>query len=450
MIKHSKRRKITFLLACFLHIQPFLSAEKYSENRNPQWLNAFLEFDQKVENTFKLIGNTFLGKIIIRGSLILLPPIILMKIIQNIPKSTSQLQTHTIQIVNVTDVTLKDYIGVPEGVQILINQIQHPENYRKLGIPPTKGILLTGNPGTGKSFLARAIAGETKCPFFNISATELEQPFIGMSAVMIRDLFEKAKQAALLSPTKTAIIFIDEIDAIARKRGNFGFGTNVAESALNTLLTEMDGFNTIVKLPSSLTWYEKIMGYEKPAQTQEIAVVILAATNIPDTIDDALKRPGRFDTIIEVENPDVKAREKIISIYLKKYPFENLLTASKLAYVTEGMTPAAIKTIFLEAARRAAFKGNDLIKIDDICYAICAMQQVAINEQRMAETIRILYPFEASVITSDILTFFSDNGGNIKKIIVSIEKIYRKKCKNRTNKKCLISKDDLIIILEKL
>ena len=313
------------------------------------------------------------------------------------------LLTHSIEPIPVTDVTLKDYIGVPPAVDILIDQIKNPKIYKNLNAPFTKGILLTGKPGTGKSFLAKAIAGEAQVPFFSVSAPEFGQLYVGASALMVRNLFKNAKLAALSSPSKLAIIFIDEIDGIGSRAssGLSGASTGIVQ----TLLTEMDGFNKIsakdLNLPSYKTMYVK----EKQLTLPEINVIVLAATNTPDAIDSALKRSGRFDDIIEVGNPNEVSREKIIELYLKDYRCEKDVEAKRLAMVTDGMTPADIKAVFQAAARDAAKNRQELIEIKNFCRVLFDAKggkQMGNYEQRVLEILTTMYPCDLTITVDNV------------------------------------------------
>ncbi len=234
--------------------------------------------------------------------------------------------------------TFDDVAGVEAAKMELSEEVdflRDPSKYQRLGAKIPKGVLLVGPPGTGKTLLARAVAGEARVPFFSISATEFVEVFVGVGASRVRDLFEKAKAAA------PAIVFIDEIDAIGRQRGTggpMGGGTNdEREQTLNQLLVSMDGF--------------------EPNQ----AVIILAATNRPDVLDQALLRPGRFDRQVTVDPPDKRGREAILKIHTRNIPLAPLVSLAALAQATPGMSGADLANLANEAALNAARKGESQV-----------------------------------------------------------------------------------------
>lgn len=323
-------------------------------------------------------------------------------LMQAMGSAQKDLLTHSIEPITVKDTKLKDYAGVPEAVDKLVFQIRFPEAYSELKAPMTKGVLLTGKPGTGKTFLARAVAGETGCPFFAVSATEFQQPYAGMSGKIIRDLFKNAKLAALQSPTKTAIIFIDEIDAVGQRNAAHMGGSPV--DIVQSLLTQMDGFSTIsfFDLPLNLMPYYFI-GLPK------VSVVVFAATNTPDVLDSALKRPGRFDNIIEVGVPGELDRQQIINLHLieRQGTIADDVKLAGLVKATDGMTPADIKAIFQEAARSAAYsQRNSGVQIKDFCFAIFDMfgrQKGVHYEKKLIETLIAMYPCDSDVTLETVL-----------------------------------------------
>lgn len=226
------------------------------------------------------------------------------------------------------EVTFDDVAGQESAkreVAELVEFLQDPERYRKLGAEPPRGVLLMGPPGTGKTLLARALAGEAGVPFFNISASEFIEMFVGVGASRVRKMFDEAKKRA------PSIIFIDELDAVGRVRGTgLGSGHDEREQTLNQILSEMDGFS----------------GHE--------AVIVLAATNRPDVLDPALLRPGRFDRHVTLELPDRTAREAILKVHLRKIPTEPDVDLATLASATPGFSGADIKNLVNEAAIAAA------------------------------------------------------------------------------------------------
>ena len=243
-----------------------------------------------------------------------------------------------------TRVTFKDVAGLneeKEDLQEVVDFLKNPKKYIDLGARIPKGILMVGPPGTGKTYLSRAVAGEAGVPFFSISGSDFVEMFVGVGASRVRDLFEQAKKNA------PAIIFIDEIDAVGRKRGaGLGGGHDEREQTLNQLLVEMDGFGI------------------------NNGIIIMAATNRPDILDPALLRPGRFDREVVVGAPDVKGREAIFKVHSKNKPLSDDVKPNVLARRTPGFTPADIENIMNEAAILTARKRQKEIHMDTIEEAI--------------------------------------------------------------------------------
>ncbi len=237
-------------------------------------------------------------------------------------------------------VTFSDVAGAKEEkeeLSELVDFLKNPAKFTELGARIPKGVLLVGSPGTGKTLLARAVAGEAGVPFFTISGSDFVEMYVGVGASRVRDLFEQAKAA------KPCIIFIDEIDAVGRKRGSgMGGGHDEREQTLNQLLVEMDGFG------------------------KNEGIIIIAATNRPDILDPALLRPGRFDRRIVVDIPDVVGREEILAIYAAKKPISSDVDLKKLAKDTAGCSGAELENIMNEAAIFAARRNRTVIEKQDI------------------------------------------------------------------------------------
>lgn len=236
--------------------------------------------------------------------------------------------------------TFQDVAGQTEAKEDLleiVNFLHDPGKYTQIGAVLPKGVLLVGPPGTGKTLLARAVAGEAKVPFFSISGSEFVEMFVGMGASKVRDLFKQAKEKA------PCIIFIDEVDAIGKRRDVSGFSSNdEREQTLNQLLSEMDGFD----------------GNE--------GIVILAATNRPEILDPALTRPGRFDRRVPVELSDLKGREDILKVHAKKVKTEENINYKDIALLTAGASGAQLANIINEAALRAVKNGRDKVSQEDL------------------------------------------------------------------------------------
>nr|WP_304206799.1 ATP-dependent zinc metalloprotease FtsH [Peptostreptococcus russellii] len=238
-----------------------------------------------------------------------------------------------------TGVNFDDVAGQDEAKEALseiVDYLHNPEKYKSIGAKMPKGALLVGPPGTGKTLLAKAVAGEASVPFFSISGSEFVEMFVGMGASRVRDLFKQAKEKA------PSIVFIDEIDAIGKKRdSNFG-GNDEREQTLNQLLSEMDGFEN------------------------EIGVVILAATNRPESLDKALLRPGRFDRRVPVELPDVKGRESILRVHAKDVKTASNIDYNQVARATSGASGAELANIVNEAALRAVRMKRHVVTQEDL------------------------------------------------------------------------------------
>jgi cell division protease FtsH len=237
-------------------------------------------------------------------------------------------------------VTFADVAGVDEAkeeVKELVDFLRAPDKFQKLGGRIPRGVLLVGSPGTGKTLLAKAVAGEAKVPFFAISGSDFVEMFVGVGASRVRDMFEQAKKQA------PCIIFIDEIDAVGRHRGaGLGGGHDEREQTLNQLLVEMDGFE----------------GSE--------GVIILAATNRPDVLDPALLRPGRFDRQVIVPLPDIRGREQILLVHLKNVPVEKDIDAMPIARGTPGFSGADLANLINEAALFAARENKTLVSMEEL------------------------------------------------------------------------------------
>jgi len=240
-------------------------------------------------------------------------------------------------------VTFKDVSGVDEAkeeLQEIIEFLKEPQKYQKLGGRIPKGVLLMGSPGTGKTLLARAVAGEANVPFFSISGSDFVEMFVGVGASRVRDLFEQGKKNA------PCIVFIDEIDAVGRHRGaGLGGGHDEREQTLNQLLVEMDGFES------------------------NEGVILIAATNRPDVLDPALLRPGRFDRRIVVNRPDVKGREGILAVHTKKIPLADDVNIHVLARGSSGFSGADLASLVNEAALNAARYNQKVVRMLDFEFA---------------------------------------------------------------------------------
>jgi cell division protease FtsH len=242
------------------------------------------------------------------------------------------------------DVNFDDVAGVDESKQELVEVIdflKEPQKFTKIGGKIPRGILLVGPPGTGKTMLAKAVAGESGVPFFSLSGSEFVEMFVGLGAARVRDLFEQAKQKA------PCIIFIDELDALGKARG-FGTmgGHDEREQTLNQLLVEMDGFDP------------------------QIGVILMAATNRPEILDPALLRPGRFDRQILVDRPDKNGREAILKVHLKDIQYEDNLDVEKIAAMTPGMVGADLANLVNEAALLAVRRNKDIVTMSEFEEAI--------------------------------------------------------------------------------
>ena len=235
--------------------------------------------------------------------------------------------------------TFKDVAGCDEAkeeVQELVDYLRDPSKFQKLGGKIPTGVLMVGQPGTGKTLLAKAVAGEAKVPFFAISGSDFVEMFVGVGASRVRDMFEQAKKSA------PCIIFIDEIDAVGRQRGaGLGGGHDEREQTLNQMLVEMDGFE----------------GHE--------GIIVIAATNRPDVLDPALLRPGRFDRQVVVGLPDVRGREQILNVHMRKVPVSNDVQASLIARGTPGFSGADLANLVNEAALFAARGNKRLVDMQD-------------------------------------------------------------------------------------
>ena len=249
-------------------------------------------------------------------------------------KSKARMMDESTNVITFADVAGCD--EAKEEVQEIVDFLRDPSKFQKLGGRIPKGVLMVGNPGTGKTLLAKAIAGEAKVPFFSISGSDFVEMFVGVGAARVRDMFENAKKHA------PCIIFIDEIDAVGRHRGaGLGGGNDEREQTLNQMLVEMDGFE----------------GHS--------GIIVIAATNRPDILDPALLRPGRFDRQVVVPLPDIRGREEILKVHMRKVPISGDVKADIIARGTPGFSGADLANLVNEAALFAARTNKRLVDMDD-------------------------------------------------------------------------------------
>ena len=259
---------------------------------------------------------------------------------------------------NKNTVTFKDVAGIDEAkeeLEEIIEFLKNPKKFTKLGGKIPKGVLLIGSPGTGKTLLARAVAGEAGVPFFTISGSDFVEMFVGVGASRVRDLFEQGKKNA------PCLIFVDEIDAVGRHRGaGMGGGHDEREQTLNQLLVEMDGFESTE------------------------GVILIAATNRPDVLDPALLRPGRFDRLVIVGKPDIKGRQKILEVHSRKVPTSKEVDLNIIAKGTPGFSGADLRNLVNEAALLAVRRNKNIVDMDDLEHA---KDKVLMGSERRSMTI---------------------------------------------------------------
>jgi len=257
-------------------------------------------------------------------------------------------------------ITFADVAGAEEAKEELkeiVEFLKHPKKFLDLGARIPKGVLLLGSPGTGKTLIAKAVAGEANVPFFSISGSEFVEMFVGVGASRVRDLFKQAKKSA------PAIVFIDEIDAVGRHRGaGLGGGHDEREQTLNQILVEMDGFDT------------------------DTNVIVIAATNRPDVLDPALLRPGRFDRRVVMDLPDIKEREAILKIHTKNVPMAKEVDLHKIAARTPGFSGADISNLVNEAAILAARRGKKIVSDDELRVSI---EKVILGPERKSKILNV-------------------------------------------------------------
>jgi len=255
-------------------------------------------------------------------------------------------------------ITFKDVAGVKEAKEELnevVEFLRTPKKFQELGARIPRGVLLLGSPGTGKTLLARAVAGEANVPFFHISGSEFVEMFVGVGASRVRDLFKKAKKNA------PCILFVDEIDAVGRRRGaGLGGSHDEREQTLNQILVEMDGFD------------------------QNTNIIVMAATNRPDVLDPALLRPGRFDRQVILENPDIKDREEILKVHAKKKPLAKDVSLRRVAERTPGFSGADLANVLNEGAILAARQNKKIIEMPDLFEAI---EKVMLGPERKSRVL---------------------------------------------------------------
>ncbi len=260
-------------------------------------------------------------------------------------------------------ITFVDVAGVDEAkeeLQEIIEFLKDPKKFQRLGGKIPKGVLLVGHPGTGKTLLAKAVAGEAGVPFFSLSGSDFVEMFVGVGASRVRDLFEQARKASTVSG-KGAIVFIDEIDAVGRLRfSGVGGGNDEREQTLNALLVEMDGF------------------------TPQNGVIIIAATNRPDTLDPALLRPGRFDRQIVVTLPDIKGREGILRVHTKNIKMGTNVDFVRIAQQTVYFSGADLANVCNEAALLAARKNKEVVEMEDF---LAAIERVTMGPEKKSRTV---------------------------------------------------------------